>query len=110
MYSQGDILLIPIPFSDLTATKKRPVMVLSNDRYNIITDDIIVVAITSNIRNKYSEVRISNKSMLEGEIKVQSSVRVDKIYTISQSIVAKRYGSLKIEIIDEVKKKLMELL
>lgn len=109
MYSQGDILLIPIPFSDLTTIKKRPVMVLSNNRYNTITDDVIVIAITSNIGTKYFEVQISNDSMLDGEIKVKSSIRVDKIYTISQSIVIKRIGRVKVEIIDEVKNKLMEL-
>lgn len=34
MYKQGDILLISIPFSDLSSNKKRPVLVLSNDDYN----------------------------------------------------------------------------
>jgi mRNA interferase MazF len=31
MYNQGAILLIPIPYTDLTTTKQRPVLVLSND-------------------------------------------------------------------------------
>jgi len=40
MYSQGDILLIPILFSDLTSSKKRPVIVLSNSIYNQKTEYI----------------------------------------------------------------------
>ncbi len=33
-YKQGDVLLIPVPFSDLTSKKKRPVLVLSDNEYN----------------------------------------------------------------------------
>lgn len=31
MPKQGDILLIPIPFTDLSSHKRRPVIVISND-------------------------------------------------------------------------------
>lgn len=70
MYKQGDILLIPVPFSDLTSSKKRPVLVLSNDDYNIKTEDIIVSAVTSNITSKDYNILISNKDMQEGNLHV----------------------------------------
>ncbi|MCL2158162.1 MAG: type II toxin-antitoxin system PemK/MazF family toxin [Oscillospiraceae bacterium] len=52
MYKQGDIVLIPIPFTDLSSAKKRPVLILSSDHYNNDTSDLIVAAITSNIDEK----------------------------------------------------------
>lgn len=51
MYKQGDIVLIPVPFSDLTNKKQRPVLVISSDSYNKMTDDIVVVAVTSQLRS-----------------------------------------------------------
>jgi mRNA interferase MazF len=48
MPNQGDIVLIPIPFTDLSSQKRRPVIVISNDSYNQTTRDVVVVAMTSN--------------------------------------------------------------
>jgi len=110
MYRQGEILLIPIPYSDLTSNKKRPVLVLSNDEYNTKTEDIIVVAITSNITSKEYSILISNKDLQEGNLQVNSCIRVDKIYTLSQSIVIKKFGAVKPEIINNVKEKLRKLI
>lgn len=31
MPEQGDIVLIPVPFTDLTSQKRRPVIIVSND-------------------------------------------------------------------------------
>ncbi|NHN29655.1 type II toxin-antitoxin system PemK/MazF family toxin [Paenibacillus sp. S3N08] len=47
MCRQGDILLIPFPYSDLSATKKCPILVLSNSSYNVSHHDLIVATITS---------------------------------------------------------------
>ena len=33
MYNQGGIVLVPVPFSDLTNQKQCPVLVISNDSY-----------------------------------------------------------------------------
>lgn len=110
MYRQGDILLIPIPFSDLTSNKKRPVLVLSNDDYNSRTEDIMVAAITSNLAAKDYIVMLTSSDLDEGTLKVDSCIRVDKIYTLSQSIVISKFGAVKKHVIDAVKKKLYELM
>jgi len=68
IYKQGEIVLIPVPFSDLSSTKRRPVMILSNSEYNKLTDDIIVAAITSNIRGMNREVIFDNEDMEVGAI------------------------------------------
>jgi mRNA-degrading endonuclease toxin of MazEF toxin-antitoxin module len=47
MLEQGDILLVPIPFTDLSSQKRRPVIVVSNNTYNQKTTDLVVVAMTS---------------------------------------------------------------
>lgn len=110
MYKQGDILLIPIPFSDLTSNKKRPVLVLSNDDYNCKTEDIIVAAITSNLTTKDYTVMLSSSDLDEGTLKMDSCIRVDKIYTLSKSIVIGRFGAVKKYVIDAVREKLYELI
>ncbi|SNX53687.1 type II toxin-antitoxin system PemK/MazF family toxin [Thermoanaerobacterium sp. RBIITD] len=110
MFKQGDILLIPIPFSNLTSNKKRPVLVLSNDDYNIKTEDIVVAAITSNVAVKDYIFMLTSDDLDEGVLKVDSCIRVDKIYTLSQSIVISRFGAVKKHIINAVKEKLYELI
>ena len=48
MLEQGEIVLIPIPFTDLSSQKRRPVIVISNSAYHLKTRDMVVVAMTSN--------------------------------------------------------------
>lgn len=110
MYKQGDILLIPIPFSDLSSNKKRPVLVLSNNDYNNKTDDIVVAAITSNLITKDYIIMLADNDLEEGTLKVNSCIRVDKIYTLSQNIVISRFGVVKNYIMDNVRKRLYELI
>ena len=110
MYNQGDILLVPLPFTDLSSQKRRPVLVLSKEDYNNAADDLIVAAITSYIDSKPYNVLLSNADMADGTLKVDSCVRADKIYTLSQSIVVKHFGKVKFEIIEKTKNKILEVM
>jgi mRNA interferase MazF len=66
MPSQGDIVLVPVPFTDLSSTKRRPVIVISNDQYNSSLEDIVVVAMTSNPSpTRYSFV-VNSSDLLAG--------------------------------------------
>ena len=110
MHKQGEILLIPIPFSDLSSSKKRPVIVLSNEYYNSKTDDIIVAAITSNILSKEYSVLITSNDLVEGNLKVDSCIRADKIYILSKNIVIKKFGKVNSDILSELKDKVKKLI
>jgi mRNA interferase MazF len=50
MPRQGDIALVPVPFTDLSSVRRRPVIVISNDSYDTSTSDMVVVAMTFWIR------------------------------------------------------------
>lgn len=109
MYKQGDIVLLPVPYSDLTNRKQRPVLVISNNNYNKVTEDI-GVAITSQLKGLDYSVVIESKDLKEGKLKVASAIRTDKVYTLSRDIVRKKFGQVNTEILEDVRKKLLELI
>jgi len=106
MYNNGDIVLIPVPFSDLSASKKRPVLVLSNTNYNTTKPDMIVVAITSNLIQH--GIPISSSDMVTGQLPKPSVIRSDKVYTLDQGIVVKSIGHLSNNIVNSARNDLIK--
>jgi len=111
MLKQRNIVLVPIPFTDLSSIKRRPVVIISGDSYNNINNDIVVAAITSNTgyRSDYT-ILINSDNLSEGILPKQSIIRCDKIYTISKEIIVKNFGELSIETFHVKKKKIDMLL
>jgi mRNA interferase MazF len=109
MPKQGDILLVPVPFSDLSSQKRRPVIVISNDAYNNRTNDFVVVAMTSNpVRVDYGFV-ITSSDLETGALNHPGTIRVDKIYTLSQSMTLRVFGRVRPQVLDQVRALLQEL-
>lgn len=102
---QGDIVLIPFPFSDLSAHKTRPALVLNSKA--IAGGDVIVCAISSK-RHMQSEISISSEDLAWGELPLRSYVKPYKIVTLNSRIIKKRVATLRKEklkiILAELKK------
>jgi mRNA interferase MazF len=49
-YDFGDIVLVPFPFTSQAASKKRPAVVVSSRTYNTSKSDVVVMAVTSQLR------------------------------------------------------------
>jgi mRNA interferase MazF len=109
MLRQRDIVLIPIPFTDLTSQKKRPAVIISSDSYNESNEDVIVVALTSNIEQREFSIILNNEDLENGVLKVTSMIRVDKIYTLNNSIIIKTLGRVKPNILLKIKEALSKL-
>ncbi len=93
---QGDVILVPFPFTDLTMVKQRPALVLSADWFNTSRDDCIVAAITSQIPSRLQpdEYRLSANDLAAGGLPKPSLVRLGKLFTISKSLLRKQLGTL----------------
>ena len=109
MLEQGDIVLIPIPFTDLSSQKRRPVIVVSNNTFNRRTTDIVVVAMTSSPEAGDYTFTITSSDLAQGQLNHPGQVRVDKIYTLSQSIVVKTFGRVGPSALDRIRSMLQNL-
>ena len=109
MLNQGDIVLIPIPFTDLSSQRRRPVIIISNDTYSRKTMDIVVVAMTSNPTVVDYSFTITSSDLEQGKLNRPGKVRVDKIYTLSQSIVVRTFGRVNPKILNRIRNMLQDL-
>jgi mRNA interferase MazF len=86
----GDLVLIPFPYSDLQASKKRPVMVLTPpDRHA----DFIGLAVTSVAQPDHA-MPIGSADLAEGALPKPCWIRLDKVFTLSESSIVKTFGTL----------------
>jgi len=93
---QGDVVLVPSPFTDLTTVKQRPALVLSADWFNASRSDCVVAALTSQIPSHLQpdEYRLCSGDLLAGGLPKPSLVRLEKLFTISQALLRRRLGTL----------------
>ena len=110
VFNQGDIMIVPFPFSNLTRIRQRPVLVLCKSFYLNECDDVITCGITSNLKDSKYSVLIDNSDLIEGNIPVKSRIKVDKLFTLEQSIIIKKIGRVNKETFNKVRKEFANLI
>ena len=91
-YKKWDIVLLPFPFTDLTAAKKRPGLIVSPDEYND-KSDVIIAFITSklDLEQRFGDYRITQWK--QAGLPKPSLIRM-KFATIAKGIIIKKLGRL----------------
>jgi len=105
-FVEGDVVVTPFPFSDLTANKKRPALVIAD----LTGYDIIVCLITSqNARDNYA-VSLTSDDLATGQLKqISSNIRPNRLFTIDAKIILYKIGTLKKEKTEQVSQKIVEI-
>ena len=92
-YEFGDVVLVRFPFTNQTAFKQRPAVIVSSRAYNLAKPDLVIMAITSQMRSSSSlgEVRIGQWQA--ANLLKPSSIK-PVFATLEQNLVLKKLGVL----------------
>ena len=91
----GDVVLVPFPFADLSGKKVRPAVIVSADPQGA---ELILAFITSVLTNRSprgAEVELlrADAEFPAAGLKVDSLIRLDKLVTLSGSVISRRLGT-----------------
>ncbi len=92
-YSFGDVVLVPFPFTNQSGAKKRPAVIVSSNAYNTKRRDLIILAITSQVRIPlgFGEALVAD---WQAAGLIKASVFKPVLSTIEQALVIRQMGSL----------------
>ena len=93
VYRRGDVVLVPFPFSEMHGAKRRPALVVSSDRYNSVSREVIIAQITSRVQ---APPRPGDHKIGEWQnagLLAPSLVRA-RLATLNSSLVARKLGKM----------------
>lgn len=90
VFKAGDLLPVPFPFTDLSSSKRRPVLALTapDDQ-----GDFIACPVTSRSRWVAAQPLLP-ADMVTGNLPRPSWVRTDHVVTLHQGLVVKQFGTV----------------
>lgn len=105
-FVKGDVVIIPFPFSNLSGSKRRPALVLTD----LPGDDILLCQITSQHTNDRFAISLVQANFVSGSLPVDSFVRPTRIFTADKNIIIRKAGTVKPHVIQVVINEIVDLL
>ena len=102
MYDQKEIVLVPFPYSDLSMVKKRPALIISNEKVNK-SQDRICLLIT---RQPHKEDVPIEKNLEEGNLQFESFIKPHRIFSIHERVIIKKLCKVNDALYDKIVLKL----
>ena len=90
---KGDVVIVPFPFSDLSAAKRRPALVLAA----LPGDDTILCQITSQNVRDASAVPLAEQDFERGGLNKPSNIRPNRLFTADRALIIGTAGRIKPE-------------
>lgn len=105
-FATRQVVLLPFPFSDLTASKLRPALVLADSGKG----DWVLCQITSNPYADPAAIALNEADFVQGGLQRESYARASKIFTAHESLFQRAAGQLTPERHSQVVSVIVELL
>jgi mRNA interferase MazF len=92
-YEFGDVILVRFPFTNQTAAKQRPAVIVSSRSYNVARPDVVMMAITSQLSAAMSVGELRIADWQKANLLKPSAIK-PVFATIEQSLIVRRLGQL----------------
>jgi mRNA interferase MazF len=102
----GSIVIVPFPFTDLSANKIRPAVVLASAGKK----DWVLCQITSNPYSDSQAVTLDATDFASGALHVTSYARPGKLFTLNEDVMIGKEATLKREKFRQVVEAVIKLL
>jgi mRNA interferase MazF len=93
IYDFGDVVLVPFPFTNQTGAKKRPAVVISSAVYHMQRRDLVLIAITSQVRTPLAIGEVELVEWKKAGL-LKASVIKPVLTTIEKVLVQRKLGRL----------------
>ena len=102
----GSVVLVRFPFSDLSASKVRPAVVIASAEQG----NWILCQVTSNPYADAHAIEIRDEHLIEGSLKRVSYARPGKLFTASPSLMTAEVGRLSAAAFQEMRTAVISLI
>jgi len=97
-FVKGEVVVLPFPFSDLSASKRRPALVIAP----LQGVDVILCMITSRAVKDSNAIPLTHSDFISGSLSQQSNVRPNRLFTADSRIILRSVGKLSDDKMKEV--------